>query len=59
MLFSLTFDPLERTLQWATEEGVFKTIEHGAARFQISMYTDDPLFLAPTAEEARAVYEIS
>lgn len=40
MLFILAFDPLQRLLQLATEEGVIQPIQHHAAKLRISMYAD-------------------
>lgn len=59
MLFIITFDPLQKLLQLATQEGVLQPIQNETAKLRISMYADDAaLFLNPTQQEVMAIKDI-
>ena len=52
LLFDIGIDPLNRTLQLATEQGLLQPLPESLATLRLSLYADDAaIFLAPTAHD--------
>ena len=52
LLFDIGIDPLNRTLELATEEGLLQPLPDHLAKLRVSLYADDAaIFLVPTAED--------
>ena len=52
LLFDIGIDPLNRTLELATEEGLLQPLPDHLAKLRVSLYADDAaIFLVPTADD--------